>query len=160
MDLPPAIEKYWSHALALAATVGGGVKWWVDARAKQRTDAVAQAAARQVAKLDLAKLVREETAEIIQRLREEVDHWTGEVDKLRSELRGVQGELSRMIAAGIDKDAEIALLKGRNRQLEASIAAHRRLMIANGLQPPAEPVFFELSDGELKTFAPTLAPDQ
>ncbi len=151
MDLPTAIEKYWSHLVALATAAGWAITKRMDAQAKRRTDAVAQAAAQQVAKLDLAKLVREETAEIIQRLREEVDHWTAEVDKLRTELRDVQGELSRMITAGIDKDAEIALLRGRNRQLEASIAAHRRMMLRAGLDLPPEPAFFEIKDGEVTT---------
>lgn len=147
VDLPTAVEKYWGHAAGVAAAVGGLLKMWIDARAKKRTDAVAAAAARQVARLDLAKLVREETADIIQRLREEVDHWTAEVEKLRGEIHDIQRDNALTLAA---KDAEITMLRGRNRQLEASIAAHRRMMAAAGLELPAEPAYFEIRDGALK----------
>lgn len=147
MDFPAAIEKYWTHATLAVGGFFAALKWLADQRAKKRTDAVAAAAARQVAKLDLLKLAREAAADTIQTLREEVDHWTGEVDKLRAELRELQAEHIAMIA---DKDAEIALLRGRNRQLEASIAAHRRMMIAAGMDLPAETAFFELREGELK----------
>lgn len=152
MDIPTAFEKYWTHLVAIATAAGWAINRWIDARAKKRTDAVAAAAARQVARLDLAKLAREAAADIIQTLREEVDHWTAEVDKLRVELRELQTEHIRMIA---DKDAEIALLRGRNRQLEATIAAHRRQMVAAGLTLPAEPAFFELREGELKPMGET-----
>lgn len=145
MDFPTAIEKYWTQAAGVAAAIGALVKLWMDARAKKRTDAIAAAAARHVAKLDLAKLVREETAELIHRLREDID-------QLRAELRELQTEHIRMIA---DKDAEIALLRGRNRQLEATIAAHRRHMLAAGLELPPEPAFFELRDGELTPMGET-----
>lgn len=152
MDFPTAIEKYWAHATLVVGGAWGALKWRADQRAKKRTDDVAAAAARQVAKLDLLKLAREAAADTIQTLREEVDHWTAEVDKLRAELRELQTEHIRMIA---DKDAEIALLRGRNRQLEATIAAHRRQMVAAGLTLPPEPAFFELREGELKPMGET-----
>lgn len=152
MDLPTAIEKYWAHLVAVATAAGWALNKWLDAGSKRRADAVASAAARQVVKLDLAKLVREETADIIQRLREEVDHWVAEVEKLRQEIHDIQHSNALTVA---QKDAEIALLRGRNRQLEATIAAHRRQMLAGGLELPAEPAFFELNDGELKPMGET-----
>lgn len=152
MDLPTAIEKYWAHLVAIATAAGWAITKRLDAVSKKRTDAVASAAARQVAKLDLAKLVREETAEIILRLREEVDHWVAEVEKLRQEIHDIQRDNALTLAA---KDAEIALLRGRNRQLEATIAAHRRHIVAAGLPLPPEPAFFELREGELKPMGET-----
>lgn len=152
MDLPAAIEKYWAHVVALATAAGWAITKRLDAESKKRTDAVASAAARQVAKLDLAKLVREETAEIILRLREEVDHWVAEVEKLRQEIHDIQTSNALTLAA---KDAEIALLRGRNRQLEASIAYHRRLMLKAGLTLPLENAGFEINDGELRPMGET-----
>lgn len=152
MDLPTVIEKYWAHVVAVATAAGWAINKRLDARAKARSDAIAAAAAKEVVKLDLAKLVREETAEIIQRLREEVDHWVAEVEKLRQEIHDVQRDHAKTLA---EKDAEIALLRGRERQLEATIAAHRRQMVAAGLPLPPEPAFFEIRDGELKPMGET-----
>lgn len=147
MDLPTAIEKYWAHVVAVATAVGWAISKRLDARAKARADAIASAAAKEIVKLDLAKLVREETAEIIQRLREEVDHWTAEVEKLRQEIHDVQRDHAKTLA---EKDAEITLLRGRVRQLESTIAAHRRQMMAADLPLPPEPAFFEIASGELR----------
>lgn len=147
MDLPTAIEKYWSHAAALA---GGIYAAWTKSREirdKRRTEDIAAATARHVARLDLTKLAQQAAAEVINTLREEVARLSGELDGVREELRDLQREHMRMLA---DKDAKIALLEGRNRQLEASIAAHRRMMLAAGMELPPEPAFFEIRDGELK----------
>lgn len=151
MDLPTAIDKYWGQAVGVAAAIGTLLKMWADARAKRRDQAVATAAARQVAKLDLAKLAREAAAEIIQTLREEVDHWTAEVDKLRAELVEVRKEHARMIAS---KEAEIALRDARIRELEAKVGAYRRILLERGWHDP-EPMTFDAlevtTDGHLKT---------
>ncbi|KQZ31736.1 hypothetical protein [Caulobacter sp. Root1472] len=150
MELPTAIEKYWTQAAGVAAAIGALVKMWIDARAKKRTDAVAAAAARQVAKLDLARLAREAAAEIIQTLREEVDHWTAEVDKLRLELAEARREHARMIAS---KEAEISLRDARIRELEAKVGAYRRILLEHGWRDP-EPLTFDAlevtADGHLK----------
>lgn len=148
MDFSTAIEKYWGHATAVAVGLFTVFKAWSDQRAKRREAETAAATAKAVAQLDLAKLAQEAAGDVVQLLREEVDHWTAEVGKLRIELR----EAIKMIA---DKDAEITLLRGRNRQLEATIAAHRRHMLAAGLTLPPEPAFFELSEGELKPMGET-----
>jgi septal ring factor EnvC (AmiA/AmiB activator) len=148
VDLPTAIEKYWSHAVLFVGGVFTAWKASREMREKRQTDAIAAAAARHAAKLDLTKLAQEAAAEVINTLREEVARLSGELDEVRDELRDLQREHLKMMA---DKDAKIALLEGRNRQLEASIAAHRRMMLAAGLELPPEPAFFEIRDGELKT---------
>jgi septal ring factor EnvC (AmiA/AmiB activator) len=148
VDLPTAIEKYWSHAAALA---GGIYAAWTKSRElrdKRRTDDIAAATARHVAKLDLTKLAQQAAAEVINTLREEVARLSGELDDVRDELRDLQREHIKMMA---DKDAKIALQEGRIRQLEASIAAHRRLMLAAGMDLPPEPAFFEIRNGEVTT---------
>lgn len=147
MDLPTAIEKYWSHAAALAAGAFAAWKATREAREKRRTDDIAAATARHVAKLDLTKLAQQAAADVINTLREELSRLSGELDEVRDELRDLQREHVKMVA---EKDAKIALLEGRNRQLEATIAAHRRMMLAAGMELPPEPAFFEIRDGELK----------
>lgn len=151
MDLPTAIEKYWAQAVAVATALGWAINRWLDARAKRRADVVAAAAARQVAKLDLARLAREAAAEIIQTLREEIDHWTSEVDKLRAELAEARQEHARMI---VSKDSEIALRDARIRELEAKVGAYRRILLEHGWRDPEPKTFDALqvtSDGQLKT---------
>jgi hypothetical protein len=63
VDLPTAIEKDWAHMVALATAAGWAITKRLEDRAKSRADAITSAAARQVAKLDLVRLVREETAD-------------------------------------------------------------------------------------------------
>lgn len=147
MDLPTAVEKYWSHAVLVVGGVYTAWKAGREMRDKRRTDDIAAATARHVAKLDLTKLAQQAAAEVINTLREEVSRLSGELDEVRDELRDLQREHLRMMA---DKDAKIALLEGRNRQLEATIAAHRRMMLAAGMELPPEPAFFEIRNGELK----------
>lgn len=146
MDLPTAIEKYWSHAVLVVGGIFTAWKATREAREKRQTDALAAAAARHAVKLDLTKLAQEAAADVITTLREEIARLSGELDQVRDEMRDLQREHLRMMA---DKDAKIALLEGRNRQLEASIAAHRRMMLAAGMDLPPEPAFFVLRGGEL-----------
>lgn len=151
MDFPTAFEKYWGQTVGVATAAGALLKMWLDVRAKKQSEAVAAAAARQVARLDLAKLAREAAAEIIQTLREEVDHWTAEVDKLRTELAEARQEHAKMIAS---KDGEISLRDARIRELEAKVGAYRRILFEHGWRDP-EPLTFDAleitADGNLKT---------
>jgi hypothetical protein len=144
VDLPTAIEKHWAQLTVAAGAIFTAFKFWSDQRAKRRETAAATFAARAVAKLDLTKLAQEAAADVIQTLREEVDHWTGEVGKLRGELRELQSEHIRMIA---DKDAEIALLRGRNRQHLAEIETLHRAMQAAGIPIPKPTPYFEVPRG-------------
>jgi hypothetical protein len=152
VDLPTAFEKYWAHVTLAAGGLWTAVKWWADRRDKNRQAEAASIAARAAAKIDLTRLAAEVSAEAIQTLRDELHRLTLEIDDLRAQFAAAQRDHIRMIA---DKDAEIALLRGRNRQLEASIAAHRRKMQAAGLELPAEPAFFEISHGELTPMGET-----
>lgn len=149
MDLPAAMEKYWGQVTAFALGVFTVAKWIADQRAKRRQEAAAEVAARAAAKIDLTRLAQEVSAEAIQTLRDELHRQALEIETLRREIHDMQRE---HIASLADKDAEIALLRGRNRQLEANVAAHRRLMIAAGMTLPPEPAFFEVDHGgELKS---------
>lgn len=129
MDLPTAVEKYWAQIVIAVGGAWTALKFWSDQRAKRRETAAASLAARAVAKLDLTKLAQEAAADVIQTLREEVDHWTGEVAKLRDELREARREHAQVIA---QKDAQIALLEGEKRQLTAKVEALQRVIVSHG----------------------------
>ena len=123
MDLPTAIEKYWGHATAVAVGLFTFFKAWSDLRAKRREAVAATVAAEAVARLDLTKLAQEAAKDVVQILRDEVDHWTGEVAKLREELRDARREHAQVIA---QKDAQIALLEGEKRNLQSQLDAYHR----------------------------------
>ena len=88
MDLPAAIEKYWGQLLGMAAAAAWSVDRVLTQRNKDRDVAIAASAAKAVAKLDLERLTKETVADVIKTLREEVDHWTGEVENPSS--KGVE----------------------------------------------------------------------
>lgn len=141
MDLPTAIEKYWSHAIALAAAIGGVIKWWADARAKRRDALAAERAAEASAKIDLAKLAQEAAGEVVQLLREEIARLAGELDDVRASMREMQREHLTMMA---DKDAKIAQLEGDLRQRDALLEIYRRYMVEQGVVPPLALGHFEV----------------
>lgn len=150
MDLPAAIEKYWAHLVVGVGGLWTIVRFRADQDAKRRETAAATMAAKAVAKLDLTKLAHEAAADIIKTLREEIDHWTAEVEKLRLELADARLEHGRMIAS---KEAEIALLQARLREADAKIDAYRRFLVREGVVDPDPKTFDALevaADGHLK----------
>lgn len=91
-------------------------------------------------RLDLAAIAQDAVKDLIKDLREELDRGNKDRDQLRHRLEEVEHELAdfrrkhdAMIA---DKDAELTLLRGENRQLLAMLESYRRLMKANGIEPP------------------------
>jgi predicted nucleic acid-binding Zn-ribbon protein len=153
VDLPTAVEKYWAQMVAIATGSGWALNRWLDARSKKRAEAVAAIAARAAAKVDLTRLAQEVAAEAIQTLRDELHRQAVEIEELRREIHDIQRDHAKTMA---EKDAEITLLRGRIRQLEATIAAHRRQMANAGLPLPAEPAFFEIADGDLRPMGEAL----
>lgn len=144
MDLPTAIEKYWSHALAVAGGVFAAWKAWREMREKKRGDEIAEAAARHAAKVDLTELAQEVAGEVVNMLREEVARLREQVIAVQNELRDLRREHVRLMA---DKDAKIALLEGRERQLLAEIAILKRQLEDAKLTPRAGLHFSEVPAG-------------
>lgn len=89
---------------------------------------------------DLVKIAQEAAGAVIKDLRDEIDRAHDDRDHLRRRLEEVEDELAdfrRLHDAMIaEKDAELTILRGENRQLRAMLDSHRRMMEANGLTPP------------------------
>lgn len=130
MDLPTAIEKYWSQAVVVAGGVWVAVRFWAEQGAKRRADQVSEKSQARKDRADAERLAREGVVEAIQILRDEVKRLSAEVDEVRAEMRDMQREHLRMMA---NKDAELALAHGRIRQLEAENEALKRALKAADL---------------------------
>ena len=155
MDLPTAIEKYWSQTVVAAGGLwiavkagAAAIKWLVDTKERETAAAAAAAVQERKDKVDALKLVEEIYGELIGNLREEVDRLAQKLDEVRDEMR-------RMM---IDKDAQISLLEGEKRRLQAKVDAYRRILISHGWEDP-EPMTFDAlqvaHDGQLKTMGGT-----
>lgn len=133
MDLPTAVEKYWTHAVAAAAATWSVWRWWIERRDRRRLEDQAARAARATAKIDFARLAQEAVGDAVEILRDEVRRLADELSDVRAEMREMQREHMQMIAG---KDAEIALLRGRERQLEAKCETYRRLLVEHHIAIP------------------------
>jgi DNA repair exonuclease SbcCD ATPase subunit len=153
VDLPTAVEKYWTQAAALGAAVFTAWRWWVERRDRRRLEAEAERTARASAKLDLTRLAQEAAGDVVQILREEVGRLAEELSDVRTEMREMQREHIQMIAG---KDAELAVARGQIRQLETKCETYRRLLADHGIHVP---LAFEAQqvrpDGNLKTMGAT-----
>lgn len=89
---------------------------------------------------DLVKIAHEAAGALIKDLREEIERGNEDRDQLRRRLEEVENELAdfrrKHDAIMADKDAELAILRGENRQLRAMLDSHRRLLEANGISLP------------------------
>lgn len=131
-------------------------KFWRDgATAKAR-----EGAKRASEQANLIKIAQDVAGDLVKDLREEIkranedrDELRREGDQLRRDLEGVKTELAEFRrkhdAMMADKDAELALLRGENRQLLAILESYRRLLEANGIDPPpmTQP-FFRIPAGD------------
>lgn len=153
MDLPTAVEKYWTHTVAVAAAVWTAWRWLAERRDRRQLEAEAARSARAAAKLDLTRLAQEAAGDVVQILRDEVGRLADELSDVRAEMREMQREHIQMIAG---KDAELAVARGQIRQLEAKCETYRRLLADHDI---AIPLAFEAqqvrSDGNLKTMGAT-----
>lgn len=133
MDLQTAIERYWAHFTLAVGGVWAALRVLIEARDKRRTEQTAAAAAEAASKLDLTRYAQEAAAEVIRTLREEIGRLAEEVEQMRQEMRDMQQEHTRMIAG---KDAELAVERGRVRQLEQQLDVYRRLLARHGIPEP------------------------
>jgi len=125
-------------------------KLWFD-RSDARRDAKS---ARDVQRADLIKIAQDAAGAIIADLREDVDRERREHAKTRARLDELDAEFATfrrthdtMIA---DRDAELALLRGRVRALEAERDALARILDHHNIpHPPTAQPFFELRDGRV-----------
>jgi hypothetical protein len=118
------IIRAWPFAAAAAPGVFAGWQVWRNARRDNRKD-----------RADLVKIAQEAAGSVIADLREDNDRARAQLDDIRSDFDDFRKAHDLMIA---DKDAELAMLRGENRQLKAALESRERLLAANGI--PYEPL--------------------
>lgn len=95
---------------------------------------------------DLVKIAQEAAGSVIQSLRDEALRLSDRLAQVEDELDELRKEHAQMMA---NKDAQISLLEGEKRQLQAQVEAYRRILAAHDISDPARPAFFELKGGGL-----------
>lgn len=137
----------------LPAAFGGSgllvaARLWFDARQARKSEK----AAKDVQRTDLVRIAQDAAGAVIADLRKEADRLREQLDKLDAEFATFRKAHDTMIA---DKEAELALLRGKVRALEATVDAYERLLTANNIphEKPAQP-FFELRESELWPMPP------
>jgi hypothetical protein len=124
------------------------VKLWFDVRAARKAEKVAKA----TQEIDLIKIAREVAGATIADLRTQVGELQKQLTDVQTEFASFRKIHDTMIA---DKEAELALLRGKVRALEATVDAYERLLTANNIphEKPSQP-FFELRESELWPLPP------
>ncbi|MET3664853.1 hypothetical protein [Caulobacter sp. 1776] len=140
MDIPTAIAKAWPYVMVAAPGVYAVVKDLLGRRAIARK-----------AEADLMQMAHDAASGVIHTLREEADRLAHRLEQVEAELGDLRREHSRMI---LDKDARIALLEGEKRQLEAKVAAYRRILAAQGLAEEPAAQHFEVAAGDKPVVTP------
>lgn len=125
MDIPTAIAKSWPYAVVAAPGVYAVIK-----------DLLGQRAMARKAEADLMQMAQDAASGVIHTLREEAERLAQRLEQVEAELGDLRREHSRMIS---DKDARLAALEGEKRQLEARVAAYRRILAVHGLADEATP---------------------
>jgi hypothetical protein len=140
VDIPTAIAKSWPYVMVAAPGIYAVVKDLLGRRAIARK-----------AEADLMQMAQDAASGVIHTLREEADRLAHRLEQVEAELGDLRREHSRMI---LDKDARIALLEGEKRQLEARVAAYRRILAAHGLAEEPAAQHFEVAAGDKPPVTP------
>lgn len=119
MDVGHLLGEAWPYAIVAVPGIFAAWKAW------------------SVGRRDLVKIAHDAAASVIGDLRKEIDRSHQEIDRLHRQQEELEREFAEfrrthdtMIA---DKDAEIALLRGRLREAEAIIQAQDRLLDRHGI---------------------------
>lgn len=150
-----ALKDFWPAVLALVAAL----KFWLDARVSRRAELGARLAAdeaKAVQRTDLIKIAHDVAGGLIAELRTESDRLRKRVAEIETEFASFRKVHDKMIG---DKEAELSLLRGRVKSLEATLDAYERLLTQNNI-PHAKPAehFTVLRDGVAE--AVPLVPDR
>lgn len=140
MDIPTLIAKSWPYLVVAAPGIYAVVKDLLGRRAIARK-----------AEADLMQMAQDAASGVIHTLREEAERLAQRLEQVEAELGDLRREHSRMI---LDKDARFALLEGEKRQLEAKVAAYRRILAAQGLAEEPASQHFEVSAGDKPVVIP------
>lgn len=147
VDLPQLLKE-WVLPLGGLGGLAASVKLWIDASAARKSEKATKATQR----TDLIKIAQDAAGAVIADLRAEVDRLHKQLAEVHAEFGSFRKAHDSMIA---DKEAELALLRGKVRALEATVDAYERLLTANNIphEKPAQP-FFELRESELWPLPP------
>ena len=140
MDLPTVVAKAWPYVVVASPGIYAVVK-----------DLLGRRALAHRAEADLMQMAQDAASGVIQTLREEAERLAQRLEQLEVELGELRREHTRMI---LDKDARIALLEGEKRQLEARIAAYRRILAAHDLPDVPIAEHFEVAAGDRPVVTP------
>lgn len=165
MDVAHLANQLWPTVFN-GAVIAACIKLWFDARKDRREAEKARVGVEQQQRTDILKIAQEAAAGVIEDLREDVDRerklraeQRAENERISLRLEKVEREFAEfrkvhdmMIA---DKDAELTLLRGENRQLKAVVDAYERLLSEHNIphrRPALNPIW-EVSSGEAKPIA-------
>lgn len=101
--------------------------------AAQKVAANAEAAASANARNDLIKIAQDAAGQVIQNLRDEAESLRERVELLEGELDEMRRRLGQSADSIAAKDAELAMLRGRLRQVLATLVSHESKMTAAGI---------------------------
>ena len=155
VDLPEFVEKYWSHVTLVAGAGWAGLWKIADWRSKTMKERIEASAAEQVAKLDLNKYAQEAVAFAVKTLSEQVERQAARIEEqdevirsLNDRVNEVLSDHSHMVSS---KDAELAVARGKIRELETEVSALKRSLELHGISIPLMFQAFEVQDNELKS---------
>lgn len=135
MDVGDLFKQLWPYAIVAAPGLWAVWKQLSSGQAASRKE-----------RIDLVRLAEEVSANAIKELREDNAALRGRLDEIEEEFAAFRRTHDGMIA---DKDAELALIRGENRQLKALLEAYERLLEANGIphEKPMQP-YWRVAAGE------------
>lgn len=154
MDLPELLEKYWLPLVGAAGATWGGFTKVAEWRSKKNKEKVEASAAEQVARLDLTRFAQEAVASANKVLSDQVDRQASRIEEQDVLIRALNDKVNEVLQeyatmVGL-KDAELAIARGRVRELEAEVSTLKRALSANGIAIPLMFKAHEVVDHKLK----------
>src|SRR6185369_16900067 len=113
-------------------------------------------AAKEANRNELVQIATEAAGRVISDLSKEIDRLRKQLDEVEAEFAEFRKAHDSMI---LEKDAELALLRGQVRQLSATVDAYERLLTAHDIphERPAQ-IFYEIRGGEVRPVDPSPTP--
>jgi len=154
MDIAKDIAVFGGGASGFVALLK--LRWDAQDRLRKAKEAEAAAAAERSAaeaakeanRNELVQIATEAAGKVISDLSREIDRLRKQLDEVEAEFAEFRKAHDTMIA---DKEAELLLLRGRLRQLEATVDAYDRLLTAHAIPHERPPqIYYENRAGETR----------